>query len=93
MALEERDVCMTDQRLSYHLRLAEYDGLLCSDAGAGCAFPDGIVLALRAAHSLALFGIVLGGVAACAFPRSPRAKQIGARLRLSFRVATWQPES
>ena len=37
---------MTDQRLSYHLRLAEYDGLLCSDAGAGCAFPVGIVLAL-----------------------------------------------
>ena len=29
-ALKERDVCMTDQRLSYHLRLAEYDGLLCS---------------------------------------------------------------
>ena len=29
-ALKERDVCMTNQRLSYHLRLAEYDGLLCS---------------------------------------------------------------
>lgn len=29
-ALEEKGVCMTDQRLSYHLRLAEYDGLLCS---------------------------------------------------------------
>ena len=29
-ALEERGVSMTDQRLSYHLRLAEYDGLLCS---------------------------------------------------------------
>ena len=28
--LEEKGVCMTDQRLSYHLRLAEYDGLLCS---------------------------------------------------------------
>ncbi|MBR6306792.1 MAG: AlkZ family DNA glycosylase [Bacteroidales bacterium] len=30
LALEERGVSMTDQRLSYHLRLAEYDGLLCS---------------------------------------------------------------
>ena len=30
LALEERGVTMTDQRLSYHLRLAEYDGLLCS---------------------------------------------------------------
>lgn len=29
-ALRERDVRMSDQRLSYHLRLAEYDGLLCS---------------------------------------------------------------
>ncbi len=30
MALKQRGVCLTDQRLSYHLRLAEYDGLLCS---------------------------------------------------------------
>jgi hypothetical protein len=29
-ALLEKGVDMTDQRLSYHLRLAEYDGLLCS---------------------------------------------------------------
>lgn len=29
-ALKEKGVVMTDQRLSYHLRLAEYDGLLCS---------------------------------------------------------------
>ena len=29
-ALREKGVTMTDQRLSYHLRLAEYDGLLCS---------------------------------------------------------------
>ena len=29
-ALREKGVSMTDQRLSYHLRLAEYDGLLCS---------------------------------------------------------------
>ena len=29
-ALLERGVRMSDQRLSYHLRLAEYDGLLCS---------------------------------------------------------------
>ena len=30
LALKEKGVFMTDQRLSYHLRLAEYDGLLCS---------------------------------------------------------------
>ena len=29
-ALREKGVVLTDQRLSYHLRLAEYDGLLCS---------------------------------------------------------------
>ena len=29
-ALKDKGVSMTDQRLSYHLRLAEYDGLLCS---------------------------------------------------------------
>ena len=29
-SLKEKGVVMTDQRLSYHLRLAEYDGLLCS---------------------------------------------------------------
>ena len=29
-SLREKGVTMTDQRLSYHLRLAEYDGLLCS---------------------------------------------------------------
>jgi len=29
-ALREQGVCLTDQRLSYHLRLAEYDGILCS---------------------------------------------------------------
>ena len=29
-ALKARGISMTDQRLSYHLRLAEYDGLLCS---------------------------------------------------------------
>lgn len=29
-SLKEKGVTMTDQRLSYHLRLAEYDGLLCS---------------------------------------------------------------
>lgn len=30
LALFEKGINMTDQRLSYHLRLAEYDGLLCS---------------------------------------------------------------
>ena len=29
-ALEDRGIVMTDQRLSYHIRLAEYAGLLCS---------------------------------------------------------------
>ncbi len=29
-ALKEKGIVMDDQRLSYHLRLAEYDGLLCS---------------------------------------------------------------
>jgi len=29
-ALEDRGMQMTDQRLSYHIRLAEYSGLLCS---------------------------------------------------------------
>lgn len=29
-ALREKGVCMDDHRLSYHLRLAEFDGLLCS---------------------------------------------------------------
>ena len=29
-ALEDRGIQMTDQRLSYHIRLAEYAGLLCS---------------------------------------------------------------
>jgi len=29
-ALENRGMAMTDQRLSYHIRLAEYSGLLCS---------------------------------------------------------------
>lgn len=30
IALRERGVCMDDHRLSYHLRLAEFDGLICS---------------------------------------------------------------
>lgn len=29
-ALDEKDMTMTDQRLSYHIRLAEYAGMLCS---------------------------------------------------------------
>lgn len=41
-ALKEKDVQMTDQRLSYHLRLAEYDGLLCS----GDLYPTKRTLAL-----------------------------------------------
>ena len=48
-ALAERDICMDDHRLSYHIRLAELSGVLCS----GELLPSKTRTVLKATYALA----------------------------------------